>query len=75
MIRTGTPENVVMKQLGHETRSMLDRYDIVDDRDLDEAAKRQDDYQRTLEERGAGTQTGTSVENCEESELEKQRLH
>lgn len=40
MIRRGVPEAVAMRLVGHKTRSMLDRYNIVDSRDLREAADR-----------------------------------
>ncbi len=77
MIRSGTPENVVMKLLGHKTRSMLTRYDIVDERDLDEAAQRQEQYQRQLDRRAAsmGTHSGTSAGNPEEGPGKSSHLH
>ena len=38
MIRRGVPESVAMRLVGHKTRSMLDRYNILDGRDLRDAA-------------------------------------
>jgi hypothetical protein len=37
MIRSGTPETVVMAVTGHTTRAMLDRYNITSERDTREA--------------------------------------
>ncbi len=56
MVRAGIPENTAMKVSGHKTRSVFDRYDIINDQDMINASKMHEEY---IKKYSMGTNLGT----------------
>ena len=68
MVRSGIPERVAMMISGHKTRSVFDRYNIVNDQDLKLAALKQQAYLDSQ----CGHNLGTIVDFKEKLKIENE---
>ncbi len=67
LVRAGVPEKVAMRISGHKTRSVFDRYHIVNEEDLIEAGRKVVDYHHKKMRKPP---RGQSVDSCASSDIQ-----
>lgn len=67
MVRAGIPEKQARLISGHKTRSIFDRYDIVDERDIQSAGQKLARYIETLSEKRSEVGDADQVEDIPRS--------
>jgi hypothetical protein len=65
MVRSGIPERVAMMVSGHKTKSVFDRYNIVNDEDLKLAPQKQEAHLKSQRGHNLGTIRQLSIKKCD----------
>ena len=69
MVRAGIPEQVAMKTSGHKSRTVFDRYNIVNPNDLKQAAQKIGEYHEMVTNTVINGENGQNVENAKKAQV------